>query len=203
MSPTLFALRAGRAYTWPPLALTPSVAQWRSGKPSCALAIARVGTPKDAPPRMPLGQSPVHLTPVRAQDDRGSGCLRLTRPHLSVGQTVQPNVIVHDHTIQAPFSRARGTGLVRVPDPYETRYPTTPTPRCDALAAGQMPLSSLLQPTCCHVQPDEHSPSRLGGSRPSDRPTIALQSAGWVSPTSAKLWQQRRWLTIAGASSPG
>jgi hypothetical protein len=66
-----------------------------------------------------------------------------------------------------------------------------------------MPLTSLLQPTCCHVQPDEHSLSRLGGSRPSDHPASPAPRAGWVTQPTARFRQGRRWGTIAGASSPG
>lgn len=129
---------------------------------------------------MPLGQSRPRRAPVRARASFDPGCLRLARPRLATRWTATGNVIALPQTVRAPSSRVLrhrpGLGFRSLRDPLSRR---SQAPRCSACAPGKMPLPSLVQPTCCHVHPEQHSIPRLWGSRPF-RPSRPSRASHWV-----------------------
>lgn len=165
--------------------------------------VARWNVPKDSSSRIPADQSSLSVAPVKERQLDRPRCLRLVRPPLSARWTDTGNEIVSiRHRPEHPFREHRLPALVKVPGLPHPRYLTELRAPKDPRPARQMPLSNHLQPTSCHVHPTGHPDSRLEGSHPSDLCRAAASPSGW-EPAFHATSLPRRWLAIAGLTSPG
>jgi len=200
-------LSAGRAYTEPPQALTPSVAL------RCVADLPHL--PPLTPPHLSAQRGECRRARVaRATDRLGTRspldpeCLRLARPSLSRRETASAKRDRSSAAARAPSSPAPDARPVRVvglPSLLSLRAATPPA--CRPLDGTDTSRQSL-QPTCFHEYPRSHPTPKLGalarppaanllvlpsGWVPSLLPEAILGDAGWPFLASPALGQPRSW----------
>jgi hypothetical protein len=186
--------------TEPPHDLAFPVARW-CDRWNSTPAIAPTA-PEGAVRKMPPGQDRLHHPPAREEGAPDPECLRKarTRPCSRARLPVRP--VRKPRAVRAPASLRAAPRLVRVvgchaplPLPFERR-------RSAASRAEEGASCQPMQPTCCHEYPRDPSAHEPSGLRPRGR---RLRHRAWPTlarELDARRLRNRRWMAVAGVSSP-